>query len=94
MHSLAYAVQVRPTTTRQPMTTHPTLPDAALADMENEAVRAWRELFSVTAHPIREAVAHVVREGADTLTEDFYSRMQTHARAASFLGCVRPCASG
>ena len=67
------------------MTTHPTLPDAALADMENEAVRAWRELFSVTAHPIREAVAHVVREGADTLREDFYSRMQTHARAASFL---------
>lgn len=67
------------------MTTHPTLPDAALADMENEAVRTWRELFSVTAHPIREAVAHVVREGADTLREDFYSRMQTHARAASFL---------
>lgn len=63
----------------------PTLPDAALADMENEAIRAWRELFSVTAQPIREAVAHVVREGADTLTEDFYSRMQTHARAASLL---------
>ncbi len=67
------------------MTTHPTLPDAALADMENEAIRAWRELFSVTAQPIREAVAHVVREGADTLTEDFYGRMQTHPRAASFL---------
>jgi diguanylate cyclase len=63
----------------------PTLPDAALADMENEAIRAWRELFSVTAQPIREAVAHVVREGADTLTEDFYSRMQNHARAASLL---------
>lgn len=67
------------------MNHHPTLPDAALTDMENEAVRAWRDLFSVTAHPIREAIANVVREGADTLTEDFYSRMQTHPRAASFL---------
>ncbi len=67
------------------MKSPPNRPDAALADMENEAIRAWRELFSVTAQPIREAVAHVVREGADTLTEDFYSRMQTHARAASLL---------
>ncbi len=67
------------------MTSNASRDNSAPMELESEAVRAWRELFTVTPLHIRQAVADVVRDGADTLTEDFYGRMQTHARAAPFL---------
>jgi len=53
--------------------------------MEDEAIRAWRDLFTVTARNIREAVALVVKDGAETLTEEFYERLQQNPRTAGFL---------
>lgn len=54
-------------------------------EMEEEAIRAWRELFAVTARNIREAVAAVVKEGAQTLTEEFYERLQQNPRTTGFM---------
>lgn len=53
--------------------------------MESEAVRAWQDLLSVTPLDVRQAVAEVVRDGAQALTDEFYERMQRHERANSFL---------
>ncbi|GLS12914.1 GGDEF domain-containing protein [Hydrogenophaga electricum] len=53
--------------------------------MEDESIRAWADLFKVTALPIREVVAQVVREGAEVLTEEFYERMMQNPRSAGFL---------
>lgn len=61
------------------------MPDTIASDLENEAIRAWRELFAVTALNIREAVSTVVRDGADALTNDFYERMLLNPRAGRFM---------
>lgn len=67
------------------MTQDPNLTPTEDDEMAQEAIRAWRELFSSTSLTIREAVASVVNQGAEALTEDFYTRMLEHPRAASFL---------
>ena len=67
------------------MTMHITEPTGAVAEMETEAVRAWQGLYSVTPRHVREAVSVVVKEGAETLTEEFYDRMQKNPRTTGFL---------
>lgn len=67
------------------MHSHSLLPAGTLAELEDEAIRAWRDLFAVTSLPIREAVATMAKEGAEPLTEEFYDRMQQNPRAAGFL---------
>ena len=52
---------------------------------ETEAWRAWRDLLAVTPPDVREAVSVVVRDGAETLTEEFYDRMMRNSRATGFL---------
>lgn len=54
-------------------------------EMEEEAIRAWCEIFAVTARNIREAVSAVVKEGADTLTDEFYGRMLQNPRTTGFM---------
>lgn len=53
--------------------------------MEVEAVRAWQDLLAVTPLNVRQAVAEVVKDGAQALTDEFYDRMQRHERASRFL---------
>lgn len=53
--------------------------------LEQEAMRAWRELFRVTRQPVREVVSQVVREGAEVLADEFYQRMMADPRATRFL---------
>ena len=53
--------------------------------MATEAVRAWQDLLAVTPTNVRHAVADVVRDGAETLTEEFYDRMMRSERATPFL---------
>ena len=53
--------------------------------MENEAIRAWQDLLSVTPIAVRQAVETVVRDGAETLTDEFYDRMMRSDRASRFL---------
>lgn len=67
------------------MTRHPILPEASQADLNEESSKAWRELFMVTPLAIRQVVAEAVKDGAPDLTETFYTRMQAHPRATSFL---------
>lgn len=67
------------------MQRHIHLPDTEDPELESEAKRAWRELFSFTAQNIREAVSNAVRDGAHALTDDFYERMQQNPRAKGFL---------
>lgn len=58
---------------------------SASEEMEKEATRAWHDLLEVTPRAVREAVAEVVRDGAETLTEEFYDRMMRSERANGFL---------
>ena len=67
------------------MTTHIPESTGAVAEMEAEAVRAWQSLHSVAPRHVREAVSVVVKEGAETLTEEFYDRMQKNPRTTGFL---------
>jgi diguanylate cyclase len=67
------------------MTIKPASPADTEEAMENEALRAWQDLLSVTPLPVRQAVADVVRDGAETLTEEFYDRMMRNDRASRFL---------
>lgn len=53
--------------------------------MEAEAVRAWEDLLAVTPRHVREAVAELVRHGAEPLTDEFYDRMMRSERATHFL---------
>jgi diguanylate cyclase len=53
--------------------------------MENEAIRAWQDLASVTPAAVRQAVSTVVVEGAEALTDEFYDRMMRSDRASRFL---------
>lgn len=53
--------------------------------MASEAARAWQDLLAVTPLNVQEAVANVVRDGAETLTEEFYDRMMRSDRANQFL---------
>jgi len=55
------------------------------AEAEEEALRAWRDLFAVTPLSVREAVAVAARDGADVLSDEFYERMLQHRRALAFL---------
>lgn len=57
----------------------------ASEEMEKEAIRAWHDLLAVTPRTVRDAVAAVVRNGAETLTEEFYERMMRSRRASGFL---------
>lgn len=61
------------------------VPTDAVTEMEEEAVRAWQGLFLITPRHVRDAVSVVVKEGAETLTEEFYDRMQKNPRTTSFL---------
>lgn len=67
------------------MTRHPALSDTTSASQDEDTTKAWVEIFSATPQAIREVVADVVREGAPTLTENFYTRMMAHPRAVAFL---------
>lgn len=67
------------------MTRHVPTPNDAATEMEEESIRAWLGIFSVTARHIREAVAQVVKEGAEALAEEFYDRMQKNPRTTDFL---------
>lgn len=67
------------------MTRHPALSDTAQDGMNEDTTKAWIEIFSVTPQLVRDVVAEVVREGATTLTENFYTRMMAHPRAATYL---------
>lgn len=53
--------------------------------MEQEAIRAWSDLFRTTRQPIREVVAQAVRDGAAVLADEFYQRMMADSRATRFL---------
>ncbi|MFP8777814.1 diguanylate cyclase domain-containing protein [Hydrogenophaga sp. RWCD_12] len=53
--------------------------------MATEAARAWQDLLAVTPPKVRQAVADVVRDGAVTLTDEFYERMMRSERATHFL---------
>jgi diguanylate cyclase len=64
-------------------------PVGASEEMEKEAIRAWHDLLAVTPRTVREAVAEVVRNGAETLTEEFYERMMRSGRASGFLDQAR-----
>jgi len=55
------------------------------APLEQEAIKAWVELFEVTRLPVRQVVSQVVKEGADVLADDFYQRMMADQRATRFL---------
>jgi Protoglobin len=67
------------------MTIKPT-PTFDLSDaMATEAARAWQDLLAVTPPKVRQVVADVVRDGAVTLTEEFYARMLRSERATHFL---------
>jgi len=67
------------------MTIKPT-PSIDTSDaMATESVRAWQDLLAVTPPNVRQAVADVVRDGAQTLTEEFYDRMMRSERATPFL---------
>ena len=67
------------------MTIRPASPVDAENAMADEAVRAWQDLLAVTPLPVRQAVAKVVKDGAETLTEEFYDRMMRSDRASRFL---------
>ncbi|WP_374412101.1 diguanylate cyclase domain-containing protein [Hydrogenophaga sp.] len=53
--------------------------------MEHDAVRAWQDLMAATPLNVRQAVSQVVKDGAETLTEEFYDRMTRSERANRFL---------
>ncbi len=53
--------------------------------LEQEAVRAWHELFRFTRQSVRTVVAQVVRDGAEVLADEFYQRMMADSRATRFL---------
>lgn len=55
------------------------------AAIEAESKRAWLDVLKVTSRRVRQAVALVVKDGAETLTDEFYQRMQQDWRAAAFL---------
>jgi diguanylate cyclase len=55
------------------------------APLEQEAIRAWSELFKVTRQPVREVVSQLVRDGAEVLADEFYQRMMADPRATRFL---------
>lgn len=57
----------------------------AIPAMELESLRYWRELLGATPRHVREAVATMVREGAEPLAEEFYKRMLRNDRAIEFL---------
>lgn len=59
--------------------------DRDLSELELESQRAWHELFAVTPLKVRQAVAIMVRDGAEPLTEEFYDRMMRNDRATVFL---------
>ncbi len=66
--------------------TRPTPPSSIdLPDIQEEARRAWSDIFLTTSLPVREAVAVATRDGADALTDEFYERMVQHRRGAAFL---------
>lgn len=67
------------------MTIRPASPVDAENAMADEAVRAWQDLLAVTPLSVRQAVAKVVKDGAETLTEEFYDRMMRSERASRFL---------
>jgi diguanylate cyclase len=53
--------------------------------MEAEAIKAWEDLLAVTPRHVREAVADLVRSGAEPLSDEFYERMMRSERASPFL---------
>lgn len=67
------------------MTTKPETPICTENAIEVEASRAWEDLLAVTPLHVRQAVARVVRDGAEALTEEFYDRMMRSDRASRFL---------
>jgi diguanylate cyclase len=62
---------------------------SADVEMEQEAVRAWQDILTVTPIAVRAVVAEVVRDGAEALTEEFYDRMMRNTRATDFLNQER-----
>lgn len=67
------------------MTIKTASPVGTVNAMEDEAIRAWQDILSVTPLPVRREVATVVKDDAEALTEEFYERMMRSARAGRFL---------